>query len=82
MDGRKKWPPIRAAIYPMYQALASISGDDKIFRATGESIIFHFTTFGDGDAREIGAMRESLFPNLCYRWRDGDTREALATIES
>ncbi|MBR5775865.1 MAG: hypothetical protein IKY42_06385 [Bacteroidaceae bacterium] len=27
---------------PMYQALSSISGDNKIFRATRESIFFHF----------------------------------------
>jgi hypothetical protein len=37
----------------MYQALASISGDDQIFRTTLESIIFHFTTLGYGDAREV-----------------------------
>jgi hypothetical protein len=39
----------------MYQALASISGDDQIFRTTLESIIFHFTTLWYGDAREVFA---------------------------
>ena len=46
----------------MYQASASISGDDKIFGATWESIFFHFTTLGDGNAREIGATREKNYP--------------------
>ena len=50
----------------MYQALASISGDDKICRATVECIICHFTTLGNGDTREAGAMRESIIPNLLY----------------
>ena len=54
MGRQKKWPPIRAAIYSMYQALASISGDDKIFRAIIESIILHFTTLGNGNARKAG----------------------------
>ena len=51
---------------PMYQALASISGDDQIFRAIVECIIFHFTPLGDGDAHEVGTMRESIIPNLLY----------------
>ena len=37
---------------------------------------------GNGDAREAGATRESLVPNLRHRWGDGDAREALATRES
>jgi hypothetical protein len=48
----------------MYQALFSISGDDKIFGATWESIFFHFTPLRDGNAREIGATREKTIPNL------------------
>ena len=82
MGRQKKWPPIKAAIYSMYQALASISGDDQIFRTTLESIICHFTTLGNGDTREAGAITESPLPYLRYRWRDRDTREALATRES
>lgn len=66
MGRQKKWPPITAAIYSMYQALASISGDDKICRATVESIFFHFTSLGNGDACEAGTMRESIIPNLLY----------------
>jgi hypothetical protein len=50
----------------MYQALASISGDDQIFGATPESIIFHFTTLGNGDTHEVGATRENPCPNLLY----------------
>ena len=51
---------------PMYQVLSSISGDDKICRATVESIFFHFTSLGNGDACEAGTMRESIIPNLLY----------------
>ena len=67
MGRQKKWPPHNGSHLSMYQALASISGDDKIFRATGESIFIHFTIFGDGDAREVGATRENPCPNLRYR---------------
>ena len=63
---QKKWPPIRAAIYSMYQALASISGDDQIFRTTLESIFIHFTTFGNGYACEVGTTIESPFMNIRY----------------
>ena len=66
----------------MYHALASISGDDKICRATIESIICHLATFWNGDTREVGATRESTAPNLRHRWGDGDAREAGASIES
>ena len=66
MDRQKKWPPITAAIYPMYQALASISGDDQIFGATLESIFIHFTTFGNGYACEVGTTIESPFLNFRY----------------
>ena len=66
----------------MYQALASISGDDQIFWATPESIICHLATFWNGDVREFGTMRESILPNLRYRWGDGDAGEALAIKES
>ena len=50
----------------MYQALSSISGDDKIFRATVECIICHSTTFWNGDAREVGTTKESPFLNIRY----------------
>ena len=51
---------------PMYQALSSISGDDKIFRTTLESIFIHFTTFGNGYACEVGTTIESPFLNFRY----------------
>ena len=66
----------------MYQALASISGDDQIFWATPESIICHLATFWNGDARKAGAIPESIIFNLRNRFWDGDAREARATIES
>ena len=50
----------------MYQALSSISGDDKIFRTTLESIFIHFTTFGNGYACEVRTTIESPFPNIRY----------------
>ena len=50
----------------MYQASASISGDDKIFRTTLESIFIHFTTFGNGYACEVGTTIESPFLNFRY----------------
>ena len=37
--------------------------------------------WGDGDAREAGATRESQPSNLRHRWGDGDAREAGATRE-
>lgn len=36
---------------------------------------------GDRDVREAGATRESIMPNLRYRWRDGDVRKAGALRE-
>ena len=66
MGRQKKWPPIKAAIYSMYQALASISGDDKIFGTILESIFIHFTTFGNGYACEVGTTIESPFLNFRY----------------
>lgn len=83
---RQLWAGKRMATHygshlPMYQALASISGDDQIFRATEESIFFHLTTFGDGDAREVGTITECTIPNIRYRWGDGNACKAGATRE-
>ena len=66
----------------MYQALSSISGDDKIFGATRESTLSYLTPFWNRDAREVGATTESPEPHLHYRWWDGDARQAGTTKES
>ena len=82
MGRQKKWPPHNGSHLPMYQALASISGDDKIFGTILESTVSNLTSFGDGDAREAGTIRESPVLNLRYRWGNRDISEAGATTES
>ena len=44
--------------------------------------VIDLVLFGNGDAREALAIRESTAPNLRQRWGDGDVREAEALTES
>ena len=56
--------------------------DDLDVGAIIEGIFMHIAPFRDAYFGEAGATKESLFPNLCHRWGDGDAREAGAAIES
>ena len=56
--------------------------DELDFGAILEGIFMHIAPFRDAHFGEAGATKESLFPNLCHRWGDGDAREAGATTES
>ena len=56
--------------------------DDLDVGAILEGRFMHIAPLRDAHFGETGATKESLFPNLCHRWGDGDAREALATRES
>ena len=67
-------------------------GDDGILTPTYQRItlrmdygiavlsgVIDLVVLGNGDAREAGATRKSIPPNLRHRWGDGDARKTLAT---
>ena len=56
--------------------------DDLDVGAAIEGVFIHIAPLRDAHFGEAGASRESIPPNLRHRWRDGDAREAGATIES
>ena len=66
------------ALAPTYQRI-TLRTDYGIAVLSG---VIDLVVFGNGDAREAGTIKESIFPNHRHRWGDGDARETGAARES